>query len=237
MTDHVPSDAAVTLVEFTLTDSGLPFVAATDDGGEAVLQDLLPRADGAYSEFVSQSGCDPSGQVAAAGETDWATADVLGDRDDGGLVELVVNDTCPVVTLAAFRALPRTVEAVDGEARIAAELPACIDATDVIRRFRAAYPGASLSRKRQQPYGTPIFAPDDLGVAIEEELTDRQREILLAAFRDGYYDRPRETSVEALADRFGLTKPTTHDHLRTAERKLLTLVVSAIGERADPASG
>jgi len=54
-----------------------------------------------------------------------------------------------------------------------------------------------------------------------DRLTDRQREVLEAAFRAGYYDWPRGSTAEELADSLELTGPTLHGHLRKAERTVL----------------
>jgi predicted DNA binding protein len=42
------------------------------------------------------------------------------------------------------------------------------------------------------------------------------------ARQEGYYDWPRGTSVEALADQLDLSKSTLLEHLRKAEAKILT---------------
>jgi PAS domain S-box-containing protein len=56
-------------------------------------------------------------------------------------------------------------------------------------------------------------------------LTDRQREILRAAYLSGYYDWPRETTAEDLADSLGIASPTLHQHLRRAESNFLSVLL------------
>lgn len=51
-----------------------------------------------------------------------------------------------------------------------------------------------------------------------ERLTDRQREVLLAAYREGYFETPRETKIEALAERLNVAPSTVHEHLTAAQR-------------------
>ena len=53
-------------------------------------------------------------------------------------------------------------------------------------------------------------------------LTDRQREIIRAAHREGYYDQPKNINGGELGELFGISRSTVHEHLRTAERKLMT---------------
>jgi predicted DNA binding protein len=53
-------------------------------------------------------------------------------------------------------------------------------------------------------------------------LTDRQREIIRTAHREGYYDQPKGINGSELGELFGISRSTVHEHLRTAERKLMT---------------
>ncbi|WP_089881347.1 helix-turn-helix domain-containing protein [Halogeometricum limi] len=52
-------------------------------------------------------------------------------------------------------------------------------------------------------------------------LTDRQLTVVRAAVERGYYDAPRGTTHERLADELGLSASTVGEHLRRAEAKLV----------------
>lgn len=56
-------------------------------------------------------------------------------------------------------------------------------------------------------------------------LTDRQREALAAAGAVGYYEVPREGTVEDVAERIGCAPSTASNHLRKAEAKLVDQVL------------
>ncbi|WP_396611277.1 helix-turn-helix domain-containing protein [Haloferax sp. S1W] len=53
-------------------------------------------------------------------------------------------------------------------------------------------------------------------------LTEAQRELLDAAVRAGYYEVPRRTTHESLADEFGVTPGTISDRLQRIEATLMT---------------
>lgn len=52
-------------------------------------------------------------------------------------------------------------------------------------------------------------------------LTEKQREILIAANKSGYYAYPRKITSDQLARQVGLSKPTVLQHLRKAEVRLI----------------
>lgn len=53
------------------------------------------------------------------------------------------------------------------------------------------------------------------------ELTDAQREALLLAYERGYFDSPREASLEAVADELGITQQSLSSRLRRGHRRLI----------------
>lgn len=235
---RVPASEAVSLLEFTLRDPAYPFVAASADGGQVLLQEIIPRGEGEYGEFYSIMGADPEEIVGLADEHGSVDAELLVRQENGGLFEFVVSENCPAVFLGEQGALPRQVDSVDGEGRITAEVPANIEATAIAESFLEVHPDAELVTKRQQPYTTPVFSHREFQQAIEEGLTDRQKEVLAAAHEAGYYAWPRETSGEELADELGIAPPTFHQHLRNAEQKIITMVFeNSLAQMNDPSDG
>ncbi len=53
-------------------------------------------------------------------------------------------------------------------------------------------------------------------------LTDKQRDILIAAKKNGYYSYPRKINSKELSEKIGLSKPTVVQHLRKAEIRLVS---------------
>jgi predicted DNA binding protein len=58
--------------------------------------------------------------------------------------------------------------------------------------------------------------------SISERLTDKQRSVLETAYHAGYFEWPRASTAEDLADSMGVASPTLHNHLRKAQKTLLT---------------
>ncbi|WP_255196572.1 helix-turn-helix domain-containing protein [Halorarius litoreus] len=82
-------------------------------------------------------------------------------------------------------------------------------------------------------------APEAINVNIEQVgqyhpeqrdflslLTDRQREVFEHAVQSGYYEIPRGVNQEQLANALGCAPSTVDEHLRKAESKMLSALVS-----------
>lgn len=59
-------------------------------------------------------------------------------------------------------------------------------------------------------------------------LSDRQREIVVAAVERGYYDTPRECSLTGLADHLGIAKSTCSEILHRAEETIIKRFVEEL---------
>ncbi|MFO7833519.1 MAG: PAS domain S-box protein, partial [Halohasta sp.] len=81
------------------------------------------------------------------------------------------------------------------------------------------YPEIELLAQRRTTEPDAIEA-----TTAAELLTDRQYEILTAAYHGGYYETPRGVTGEALAESFGISSPTVYNHLQAAHRRLLGAV-------------
>jgi len=66
------------------------------------------------------------------------------------------------------------------------------------------------------------FAPD----SPLSKLTEKQREVLIAAYKLGYYDLPRRINSEKLAEKLNIGNSTLGEHLRKAEQRLLNHILA-----------
>lgn len=218
--------ADVVHLEFELTDQSQPFIGLSSTGDcEIELEEMLPRRTGGYRGFYSVQGTDTAELLDQVALYPGVDAAFLDRTETGGLLELSVAEACPAMFLAERRACPRQVTAVKGVGRIVAELLAGPDEQAVVDAFLSEYPTSELLVHRQESQHTPMFSLRELDGVLTDLLTDRQLEALRTAMDAGYYEWPREETGEELAAALGITPPTFAEHLRTAERKLLGLLV------------
>lgn len=90
-----------------------------------------------------------------------------------------------------------------------------------------------LGRIESRGFKYKVLSLGDAGFApgsLLNRLTDKQRHALLLAYQLGYYDVPRRIGSEEIANRLKLRRATVVEHLRKAERRLLTEVVEGQSE-------
>ncbi|MFB6312033.1 MAG: bacterio-opsin activator domain-containing protein [Salinirussus sp.] len=228
------SDSGVVEVRFELSDPSYPFIGLTEQLDCRVeLQKMLPRGREGYAEFFRIAGADPERILAIAEENDLVEPRLVAGNDESGLFEFVVTGFCPAQDLAEDGAIPQEVVGENGTGTIIVEIPPSENPSTVIDRFLDDHPSASLEAKVTKERSTPLFTAAELEQAVDRRLTDRQQELLHAAYESGYYEQPRETTGEELANRFDISAATLSQHLGAAERKLIAILMQ---DRTGPAS-
>ncbi|WP_276251556.1 PAS domain S-box protein [Haloarcula rara] len=136
---------------------------------------------------------------------------------DSGVIEL----RAPVSYQSALLDVGvRPVDLVaDGEVlTITVEAPLDAEPRTILDTLSEHAPGFELVVKQARDR-QPTDEGDSL--SLSDELTDRQREVLRSAYLAGYYEWPRDTTAEQLAETLDIASSTLHQHLRRAERNLL----------------
>lgn len=225
-TRSAPGDNVVE-VEFAITEPAYPFVSiAREADCRIALERLLPRENEHQAEYFRVVDAEPELVAEQAAEENEAVAEArpLAGSGDRGLVELVVSDGCPARSLAVRGAVPTTVEGTPGGGTIVAEIMPGDDPSEIVDAMLEEH-AVELVAKRTRTDPTPLVDSDELRPAVLEQLTDRQREVLRAAHDAGYYERPRGKTGEEIARELDISPTTFQEHVRAAERKLVTSLV------------
>ncbi|WP_224332778.1 helix-turn-helix domain-containing protein [Haloprofundus halobius] len=144
---------------------------------------------------------------------------ILNQSDDVGWVELRTQSPTLATLAASFGGWVETVTVDDGEAVVVVEVSKETNVRRLISALREVAPDIQFLGQER------VHRRDDrrraMRTTYEEALTERQRKTLELAFYAGYFEWPRNTTGEQLADRFSVHPSTLHKHLRRAEAKLL----------------
>jgi predicted DNA binding protein len=223
------SRSAVVEIEFRVTDPQYPLVSIPERTDcRASVHQIVPRGGDTYAIFYDVEGVAPERLVDIVNENEDFGARVVNSYADGGTIEVVVSNAEKyfVVALTDAGAIPREIRSADGVAHIVAEIPAMYDTCEVVEQFQSDHPTAELAACRQKNHAVPMFTRREFQGTLDELLTLRQREVLLSAYSQGYFEWPREKSGEEVANELDIAHSTFSQHIRAAERKVLSLLFS-----------
>lgn len=216
--DALATDSVVEL-KVAIRDPSLYATAlAPTVGSRASYSGSVSRPDGGAVELYAVRGETAADLEAVA--DDHAGVDsitVLAEHDDERLVEVEPVESI-VGKLAAFGA---TVESMTADERVelVVQLADDADSRTVYNALTETYDDVELLAhgRRERPERTTT----ELQAALSSALTDRQQEALQKAYAAGFFEWPRPVDGDTLADSMGVSRPTFHQHLRVAERKVL----------------
>ncbi|MFT4947681.1 MAG: PAS domain S-box-containing protein, partial [Natronomonas sp.] len=219
------TDTVVEL-EFEVGGADSVFAAITDRlDCRLSLNNITPTTEAGYLCYIDVDGVDPEQVVEGARSARGVeSARVVRGRGQTGIVELRVT-TGPLTALFEHGATIRSFEAADGTGRLIGETAPQSGAQSMIKTLEGAYGEATFIAKRTRTEESPTLTMTKH--AVETELTDRQREVLGLAYHAGYFESPRDSTGDELADALGIASPTFYQHVRKALRKILTLLLEA----------
>ncbi|MFC4543739.1 bacterio-opsin activator domain-containing protein [Halosolutus amylolyticus] len=139
--------------------------------------------------------------------------------EDGWRVEFVIESSCPIVTLTEYGVTVHEAVFEGGSATITGDCAADADVRTILDGLRSTFPDSELLGKREAE--RTVQTAREFREGLEDRLTDRQEAALRAAYFGGYYDWPRESTAEEVADAMGVSSPTLHNHLRKGQHELL----------------
>lgn len=204
--------------EFQVSDANDFFVRLAERLDDQVeVESIVPDNNGEMLVFFSVNEASQELVLdAVAGSSVTRDTAIIRENEDEITVKCHVAGSTIVTDFAAHGAIPRSVVANQDGCRVVAEFPETVDLRAFNETLESMYETELLARReRAAPHGAPLNA------RIDDDLTDRQREALQAAYFAGYFDWPRENPGEMVAASLDISQPTFQQHLRMGERKLL----------------
>jgi len=212
---------ADTVIELALTidgDSILPGRLSAATGAELASAGTMTQDDGALRLFLTATDAEAS-VVADALTEDPAveTASLVAELDDESLFDVSV-DAPLIATLVDHGAVPKAIAGADGVTKLTIELPNETAARESFTIVEDRFPGVELVGYHERE--RPVHTQQEFRAALAERFTDRQETALRTAYLGGFFDAPRGVDGGELAAGMDISRPTYHQHLRAAQRKV-----------------
>ncbi|MDG5817441.1 bacterio-opsin activator domain-containing protein [Natronococcus sp. A-GB7] len=186
------------------------YVGMTSAGEETELFVTI-RCEGAVPDLATLSYVEDVREVART--------------DDVHTLALAVDVATPFDELADYGASVSRVTANPTRARVVVDLPLKYDVRAVLELLESLYDGVEL--RSQVEHDRRERTSEEFASDLEQRLTDRQQVSLETAHMNGYFEWPRPTDGDEIADTMDITRQTFHQHLRAAERKLVDTYVDS----------
>ncbi|MFC4550589.1 PAS domain S-box protein [Halorussus sp. GCM10023401] len=190
----------------------------TPTDGEIRFERTVPVDGDTYLEYgtVTDDGVETLRAVVKA-FPHFESLAFLDEAGDERRFELRLSEPPAISVLANHGG--RVAEAViaDGDYRMTVTVPPRVEVRTILDAIEDAYPDIDFVAQRQ----TSRSSGDDRRETLVDRLTERQRATMEAAFFGGYFDWPRTSTAEDLADSMEVSPPTFHHHLRKAQKKVV----------------
>ncbi|WP_336133690.1 bacterio-opsin activator domain-containing protein [Natronomonas amylolytica] len=181
----------------------------------------IPTGDGQFLVYASVEGeaaADLDGVVEAAPLGESIT-DVESTGD--GTYRIRLSEPPLISTIASLGGSVESAVIEDGDFRMCVHVPSGADVRQVIDTVQETVPQAEPLARRQIRRSEGA-AGSGFTADLDIDLTDRQRAAVEAAYFAGFFEWPRDSSGEEVAESLDITSPTFHQHVRAAENKVFT---------------
>lgn len=203
------------VAEFTIPPDRFPFgtTLAEMETVEIEVDQIIPTDESALPFFWVR-GCEPDVFMDhAEHEPEVKRTELLGRVDD---VALFRAEWCPNAELIeGLRELDMTiVESIGTADHWRFEVRA--EDRDVFRSFEQTFEAQGIPITLDR-----LYSLEELLETEQQRLTAKQRETLVAAHREGYFEQPRQVTQADLAEQFGVSRRAVSERLRRGMNNLV----------------
>jgi PAS domain S-box-containing protein len=208
-------------VRLAVSDPDSPLVSLAAAGDcDLDYEGVVAREDGSVLLFVSASP--PGAPLETIDVPGVERVRAVRSDADGGLYEVALapGTLLGVIPRVGGRLTGLSVDAADRTLELATAVPDRSTGRALVEEVESIARGVTLSAVRERE--GPRTTGREFVAGVERELTDKQRTALQLAYLGGYFEQPRRVTGDDLAAAMDVSRATFHQHLRVAERKLLS---------------
>ncbi|WP_251343217.1 MEDS domain-containing protein [Haloplanus halophilus] len=182
------------------------------------LEGLVPAVDDSFHAFATIDA--PPERVREVGKRTPAvdSVELVTEHDGEFLYECAITDACFLDVLLEHNVVPRSLTAAGDTAHVVLDVPGEKRLGEFTEAFFEKYPDAELVAKNDRE--REIRTRTDFRADLTADLSDRQLETLKTAYYGGYFEWPRDSTTQEIAEMLDVTHPTISRHLREAQRKV-----------------
>lgn len=212
-------------LEFDIQDSEQFFIQATTQTNTTVTLEGVAGSDGSYLEYFTVTNAAPAEFLDLADQTRGVDHVRLVSRDSNEcLCEVGVTSPSIVTAVANAGGTVTALTAEDGFGTVIVELSRTADIHHVVDALDATVADVDLLAKRT--VDRPVQTEQRFRSAVSERLTTKQRDVLEAAHFAGFFEQPRRSRGDEIAESLGISPSTFHQHMRAGLRKFIDVVVA-----------
>ncbi|WP_372912355.1 bacterio-opsin activator domain-containing protein [Salinigranum sp.] len=208
-------------LQVVVDDPTTPLVAlATEADCSLASEGFVVRDDGTILLFVSVTP--PETDLAAVSVAGIDEVRRIGDAAETGLFEVVLpaQSNLSLVAETGGRLTDLAVDPRDGSLTLTVTVADRSTGRSLLDGLRDVSSSVRVGRIRERD--TPPATRRGFVADVEESLTEKQRTALQLAHVGGFFEWPHGISGDELADAMGVSRSTFHQHLRAAEKKLVS---------------
>ena len=209
-------------LDFQIRESESFLTEATSGNDHTfVYEGIVSNTDGRYIEYFSVECENPETVVDLAESSKFVeTVRLVGEHGGEALFEFVFEHDLVVRAFSELGGRIDELSVVKGMFNVTVEFPYRTDTRAIVDALEAKYDHVDLMAQREKEQ--PVESRQEVWAAFRESLTDRQWSSLQTAYYAGFFNWPRSSTGEEVAESLNISPATFHEHLRAAQRKLLT---------------
>ncbi|WP_122091296.1 bacterio-opsin activator domain-containing protein [Halalkalicoccus subterraneus] len=209
---------SMTRVEFAIDDSTFVLSRLAKDAACSLSYQggVQQSTEGSYV-FVTvedaslEAVAEAASQLAAIDDVQQISA-----NDTGGVLRLRLTQPFLALELADHGAVFQEATADPTTTTLVIDIPDSIDSRTITQLVHESFSTVELRSKQTLDQSIE----HNLYSTFLEKVTERQLEVIQTAYYSGFFESPRESTGEEVAETLGISPPAFYKHARTVQRKL-----------------
>ncbi|MFC6988775.1 bacterio-opsin activator domain-containing protein [Haloplanus sp. GCM10025708] len=209
---------SMTRLEFAVDDSTfvLSRLARDADCTLSYHGGVQQTSEGRYVFVTVEDSTVDAVKSAASGLVAVDEVQEISRNGEGSVLRLQLTQPFIAIELADHGAVFREATADPSTTTLVVDIPDSVEIRNITQLIRETFSGVELRSKQTLDQA----AEHDLYSKFLDELTERQLEVIQTAYYSGFFESPRRSTGEEVAETLDISPTAFYRHARTVQRKL-----------------